>query len=407
MNFRLWLESEEKQDVIDMEIPMPDDIVFLNELFKKHGKKLYAVGGVIRDFLISHFHMNGKGGGPKDVDLTTDARPEDITKILSSEEAQRHGIRVLPKGEAFGVISAIMDGKEYEIATFREEYYDPIHGDGRRPDKVSYSTADKDAQRRDLTMNALFYDIDKKRIIDYNTIDGRGQGINDIKNLVARPVGNPEERFREDKLRVLRLVRFFSRFNPGLIKDNVDKDTLNAIDKFKFLEGVSGERIVAEFTSGFKAAINKNNFFRNYQDLDLFPAVLPNLIIDVQNYEDSNSFPASLAFILRNNTNSSVVRKQLSALKYPNDISDKVEFFLRLTEFDGSEIITFLRRRDALHDVKKDLLEFAKLEKNNYLVHFANYKQQTNSKDFMHLKGPDITKAMNQREKEIFLASAY
>lgn len=402
LSFKLWLENEEKAEILQADIPMPDDIMVLNDLFKKHNKKLYAVGGVIRDFLISHYHMGGKGSGPKDVDLTTDATPDQITQILSSPDAYKHGIKVLPKGEAFGVISAILNGKEYEIATFREEYYDPIHGDGRRPDKVSFSTADKDASRRDLTMNALFYDIDKKIILDFNTVNGKGQGLDDIKNLVARPVGNPYERFREDKLRVLRLIRFFCRFNDGLIKDHLDSDTLGAIEKFKTLDGVSGERIVSEFMSGFKSAKNKKNYFQNYQDLGLFPSVLPGLIVNTQNIQESKNFPASLAFILRDNTNPIEVRKKLSALKYTNDVSDKVELLLKLIDMEKYEIISLIKRRDVLkaHD---DILELAKMEKNNLLQKFADYKQQTNSRDFMNLKGSEINKSMNQKEKELFL----
>lgn len=402
-NFKIWLENEESKEILHMEIPMPQDIIILNEIFKKYHKKLYAVGGVVRDYLISHFHLQGKGDGPKDVDLTTDATPEDITKILQSKESLEHGIKVLPKGEAFGVISAILNGNEYEIATFREEYYDPIHGDGRRPDKVSFSTAEKDASRRDLTINALFYDIDKKQIIDFNTNNGKGQGIEDIKNLVSRTVGDPHERFQEDKLRILRIVRFFSRFNPGLIKETLDKKTLDAIERFKSLPGVSTERILAEFSNGFKSAINKTNFFKNYEELNLFTSVLPTLITNTQNFENVKSFPASLAFLLRDNTEPTTVRKKLTNLSYPNNISDKVELLLKLTNIQNENIITLIKKRDIIPNIKEDIIEFAKLQKNNLIHKFANYNQQTKSFEFIHLKGPEIAKAMNEKEKELFL----
>ena len=400
--FKLWLENEESHESIDMEIPMPDDILILNDLFKKHNKKLYAVGGVVRDFLVSHFHYGGKGGGPKDVDLTTDATPDEITEILQSPDAIRNEIKVLPKGAAFGVISAVIDGKEYEIATFREEYYDPIAGDGRRPDKVSFSTADKDASRRDLTMNALFYDIDNKKIIDYNTINGKGQGIDDIKNLIARPVGNPYERFREDKLRVLRLIRFFCRFNAGSIMNELDKDTLGAIDKYKRLEGISAERIVSEFMSGFKSAVSKKSYFKNYEELDLFPAVLPGLKVNIEGMENVKSFPASLSFLLRDNQEPMEVRKKLSALKYINDISDKVELMLKILKMERYEIIPLIKRKEVLIGSKDDILDLAVLTKNELIHKFANYQQQTNSRDFMHLKGREIALAMDNKEKELF-----
>src|ERR1019366_5975920 len=115
-----------------------------------------------------------------------------------------------------------------------EEWYDPEAGDGRRPDEVRFSTPAKDASRRDLTMNALFFDIKAKQIRDYNMDEnGRGQGFADIKAKVARPVGNARDRFREDKLRIPRLVRFFCRFNPGEMVRHLDQDTLTAISEFK------------------------------------------------------------------------------------------------------------------------------------------------------------------------------
>ena len=405
LSFKNWILQEDVSVTMQADIPMPQEILLLNDLFKKHNKKLYAVGGAVRDYLINQYHEPGASYSPKDVDITTDAKPDEITKILSSPEAKKNNIKVLPKGEAFGVISAIINGKEFEIATFREDYYDPTSGDGRRPDKVEFSTAEKDAQRRDLTINALFYDIDKKEILDFNTSNGKGQGIEDIKNLIARPVGNAEERFREDKLRILRLIRFFSRFNPGLISQNLDSKTKQAIEKFKNLEGISPERIVAEFTNGFKSAANKKSYLQNYQDLDLFDKVFPNLIVDLQNYQPTKSFPATLAFIFRDNTDPMKVRATLNSINYPNNISDKVELLLMLNDMDKYNILTLLKKKIALPGSENDIREFGKLSNNKHIEKFADYKQQTKSQDFMHLKGPEIAKAMNQAEKNSFLST--
>lgn len=395
-NFKEWLLNEEVE-TMHADIPMPPEILLLNKIFKAHNKKLYAVGGAVRDFLINKFHHPNEKYSPKDVDITTDAKPDEITKILNSQEAQLNNIKSIPKGEAFGVISAIINGQEFEIATFRDDYYDPITGNGRRPDKVEFSTPEKDAQRRDLTINALFYDIDKKEIIDYNN----GIGLQDIKNLVARPVGNPELRFQEDKLRILRLIRFFSRFNPDFIINHLDQNTKNAIEKFKTLSGVSPERTSAEFISGFKSARNKTNFLRNYQDLDLFKSTLPQLNVDLTNYKNSPSFPATFAFILRNN-NPKITRNTLNNLKYPNLITDKVELLLSLNNLNNLNIIPLIKRKSVLPNMEEDIIEFAKLTNNNQIQKFAHYQQQTNSQDFMHLKGPEISKAMNQKEKEMF-----
>ena len=136
------------------------------------------------------------------MDLATEAPPQEVLALLRRPEARRAGITSFPKGEAFGVISAQIGGQEFEIATFREEWYDPDAGDGRRPDQVRFSTPAKDAQRRDLTINALFHDIQRKEIRDYNLgADGKGQGIEDLRRKVVRPVGDPRKHFREDKLR--------------------------------------------------------------------------------------------------------------------------------------------------------------------------------------------------------------
>ena len=252
-------------------------------------------------------------------------------------------------------------------------------------------------------MNALFYDIDKNEILDFNTKNGVGQGIEDIKNLIARPVGDPEKRFAEDKLRILRLIRFFSRFNPGLMIQHIDNDTKNAIEKYKKLEGVSPERIVAEFTNGFKSAANKKTYLQNYEDFDLFATILPNLIVNLQNYLPVKSFPATLAFILRDNTDPQKVRSSLNALKYSNEVTDKIELLLMLNDFDKYQILTLLKKKNAIsQNIESDIEDFGKLTTNKQIQNFVNYKQQTKSQDFMHLKGPQIAQAMNQTEKEMF-----
>jgi tRNA nucleotidyltransferase/poly(A) polymerase len=400
MKFKSWLLKEEESASMTADIPMPSEILMLNNLFKKYRKKMFAVGGAVRDYLINIHHTPHLPYSPKDVDLTTDATTEEIINILSSPEARELGIRPLPKGEAFGVISAIINGQEFEIATFREDIYEPT-SDGRRPERIQHSTAAKDAQRRDLTMNALFYDIDKKEIHDFNVQNGRGQGLEDIKNLTARPVGDPEQRFKEDKLRILRLIRFFSRFNPNKILDHIDPETLSAVHNHKALEGISGERISMEFINGFKSAANKTNFLHNFQDLDLVPTLFPSLRVDLSGYQDTKSLTATLAYILRQNE-AATARNTLNNSKYPNEITDKVEFLLNTQNIQSRNIIPLIKKKNILK-AATDVKEFGKLIGDRLLQKFAQYEQQTKSTDFTHLKGPEISKAMNQKEMEFFL----
>ena len=126
---------------IKFEIPIPSDIQEIKDVFKKNGFKLYVVGGAVRDALL--------GKTPKDYDLATDAVPDKVEEMM-----RKAGFRTLPTGKAFGVINVFTDQGEYEIATLREDI-----GSGRRPDAVSFTDIEGDVKRRDLTINALFYDI--------------------------------------------------------------------------------------------------------------------------------------------------------------------------------------------------------------------------------------------------------
>jgi len=410
ISFKIFIENS--YESIQADIPLPKAVYTLSDLFTQNGATLFAVGGAIRDYLYQQHHDSQGKYSPKDVDLATEAPPDKVVEILNSDAAKRHGIKVFPKGEAFGVISAILDGEEFEIATFREEWYDPESGDGRRPDKVSYSTPAKDAQRRDLTMNALFYDIHSKEIRDYNVNhQGKGQGLEDIKNLVARPVGNAADRFREDKLRIPRLVRFFSRFNPGEIRQHLDPQTLQAIEEFKDLVGVSPERIANEFKSGLEKSKNPVNYILNYQAVGLMPAVFPNLQVDLEDVPQigqiKNIKPV-LAWLLKSNQSPQQVRSKLNTLKYPNDVSDTVAYLIQLLKFDPKNIMNYLRYRDARPHlgIEKDIADLAKIANlEGELGHFANYKQRTNSQDFMHLKGPEIGKAMSSAEADAYQKS--
>lgn len=414
------MENSEPYEAINAEIPLPNAVYSLSELFAQYGKSLFAVGGVVRDFLYHKFHQPNKKSSPKDVDLATEAKPEEITKILESPEGKKLGIKVVPKGAAFGVISAILNGEEYEIATFRTDWYDPESGDGRRPDQINFATPGEDAKRRDLYYNALFYDINKKEIRDYNVdSQGKGEGLKDIKNLMARPVGNPRDRFREDKLRIPRLIRFFSRFNPNEIKSHLDPDTLKATEEFKELIGVSPERISNEFLTGLSKALNSANYIKNYSLLGL--NVFPGLKLNFNNLSRINSTKNPepiLAWLLRDNSPENV-RSVLNKLKYNNDISDSVSYLLKLYNMDHNKIFNLLKQRDIYKQIPdsnlrdsvrknsyEDIVDFAKIAGlDKELNHFLTYEPKAKSQDFLHLKGKAISDAMHGKEKEEYLRS--
>jgi tRNA nucleotidyltransferase/poly(A) polymerase len=177
-------------------------------------------GGCVRDQLL--------GLTPKDYDIATSARPEQIRKLFGHR-------RTLAIGAAFGVVTVLGPklAGQIEVATFR---CDGAYLDGRHPEQVTFSTAELDAQRRDFTINGLFYDPLKDEVIDY--VGGR----DDLQRQVIRAIRNPHERFDEDKLRMLRAVRFAATFDFG-----IEPETMAAIQQ---LAGeiviVSAERIAAE-----------------------------------------------------------------------------------------------------------------------------------------------------------------
>lgn len=130
----------------------------------------------------------------KDYDIASSARPEEVQQLFP---------RVTDlTGKSFGVVRVMVENESYEVATFRE---DGLYKDGRRPDSVRFATAEEDAQRRDFTVNGLFYDPVAERLIDY--VGGEA----DLRAGIIRAIGNPVDRFTEDHLRLLRAIRFATR----------------------------------------------------------------------------------------------------------------------------------------------------------------------------------------------------
>lgn len=398
IGFKRFIENLENEGhSIPADIPLDKEIQIIANAFKNFDKPLYVVGGAVRDYLF-HQHENNpdkKPYKPKDIDLATSASPEEVTQILHSS-----GIKSVPKGESFGVISAIVNKNEYEIASFRSEWYDPENGDGRRPDKVKIGgvSPKEDASRRDLTMNALFYDINSKKIVDFNlNHEGKGQGFEDIKNKVARPVGNARDRFREDKLRIPRLIRFFSRFNSNYIMSHLDKDTIDAIHEFKDLAGVSPERVKAEFLAGLDKCKTVPMYLNNYQAFNLLNTVVfPGLSVYsaiIPSLGTTRDPIVVLASLLREN-NPENVRIKLNNIKYPNNITDAVSYLIRLIYFNFSpeensenikNTISILKNKNLVSS--KQLSEFATINNLdlNRINHMANYQlPKINSQELMN-----------------------
>ncbi|MCK4960605.1 MAG: CCA tRNA nucleotidyltransferase [Planctomycetes bacterium] len=185
---------------------------------RRNGFEALLAGGCVRDMLL--------GRVAKDYDVVTDAKPEEVTKLFR---------RTIQIGAKFGVVM-IMKGKEQvEVATFRTE---SGYADGRHPAKVEFSNAKADAERRDFTINGMFYDPVSEEVMDY--VGGR----DDLNAKVLRTIGSADERFGEDFLRMLRAVRFSTELGFDIEDSTWQAVCKNAANITK----ISGERIAMELT---------------------------------------------------------------------------------------------------------------------------------------------------------------
>lgn len=421
ITFKTFLESEEKEKQpsrMKASIPLgkfQDGAQILSNLFKDAGFTIYVVGGTVRDFLMSKFHdLPYK---IKDVDLATNALTKDVQKILDDA-----GIKQIPKGESFGVISAIIDGEEYEIATFREE---SGYADRRRPSDVRPSDAKNDYKRRDFTFNALFYDMPRNAggtgtIIDF----GGGKGFEDLKSKKVSAVGDPKDRFAEDPLRVLRAVRFHGVFNKDRLKDVVDAETFKAMQKFSSLEGVSPERVQAEFVSALIKARDPRVILHGFDSIGALPHMFPGLKLDMKSVDRLHTLPSdnkkkvilTLAMLLRKSGSSKQVRSKLNKLKYPNSVVDHVANLIRTWELlqnpnkeELSQHASAMAKKDF--DMKKELIkDFQPLVDNEIdskrMRHLGNYKPTAYSGEDIRKQlgiekmGPEIGRKIKQLQSD-------
>jgi tRNA nucleotidyltransferase/poly(A) polymerase len=383
-NWQRFLESIETRDMWRI---IPESVKQLHQIFKSNGFKLYVVGGAVRDFI--------RGEKPKDFDLCTDAIPDKVVEILSDK------FRITKQGASFGVVVVYTDDQPLgmEIATMREDVYGEKLGITRNPD-VKFSTIEKDVERRDITFNALFYDLDKREIVDLVN------GIKDIEDGVVRFIGDPELRIQEDPLRILRVVRFCSRYEFEL--DKLTKQAI--IDNKSDLRIITAERIWAttgdntgEIMKGWKQAANFTDYMRLMQELGIFEEILSGLKIN-KNVINSKYLQIHLANLLLNNDVNTLERTLIRKFKFETSLAREITFLISLLNLNLDNFILLHKKMITFKIEKKMVKSWLKLNKSmsdSIFEAFLSWSPSVSSEGLMRqgFKGADLGKEIQRREK--------
>ena len=197
-------------------IDIPESVKLIIDILEQHGFEAFAVGGCVRDTIL--------GRNPQDWDITTSAKPEQVKELFH---------RTIDTWIEHGTVTVMIQRVGYEVTTYR---IDGEYSDSRHPESVEFtSNLIEDLKRRDFTINAMAYNL-KEGLVD------AFDGIGDIRHQLIRCVGNAQERFTEDALRILRAVRFSAQLGF-----DIDKNTMKAIEKLApTLKNISAERIYTE-----------------------------------------------------------------------------------------------------------------------------------------------------------------
>ena len=381
--YELFLESLKS----DMWNIIPESVKELHQLFQSNGKKLYVVGGAVRDFLT--------GDKPKDFDLATDALPDEVLEILQGK------YKTNLQGKAFGVVVVYTKDEPagMEIATFREDI-----SKGRNPEVKLGVTIEDDVKRRDLTYNALFYDLDERKIVD---LVG---GVKDLENKETKMVGDPIERFDEDSLRILRAFRFASRYGHPL-----HIDTEKAIKKRKQLQNIdpetgemkriSQERVWEEMKKAWKQAKDYNNYLNFFTKYDMWEEVFPGANINTD-LVDSKDFTIVIANLFKNEEKNQLESKLVQDFKIESDLAKKVVFLISFLVFKPDDVFDMYKKKQQSGIEDSTILEWLDVNgiSDEWMIKFVEYKPSVSSKELMDkgFKGAELGREIKRLEIEKF-----
>jgi tRNA nucleotidyltransferase/poly(A) polymerase len=371
----------------DMWSIIPQSVKELHQLFKSKGKKLYVVGGAVRDFLNSD--------KPKDFDLCTDALPDEVLEILGTK------YRTNLQGKAFGVVVVFTEDEPsgMEIATFREDV-----SKGRNPAVKLGVTIEDDVKRRDLTYNALFYDLDKKEIVD---LVG---GVSDMKNKVTRMVGDAIERIDEDSLRILRAFRFASRYGTPLSDDlskaikirnqleNIDPDTGK-------MKRISSERIFEEMKKAFKQAKSYKQYLEFFNEFDMWEQVFPGSKINTD-IEEAHELTSYVANLFKLQDTQKLENKMILEYKIEGDIASKVVFLIDLLKLTTENAFDLYKRKVRCQVTSSQIVDWLDTcgIHDKIFIRFIDYVPSVSAEDLMAkgFKGKELGDEIKRLEIEKF-----
>ena len=366
---------------------IPQSVKELHELFKSKGKKLYVVGGAVRDFLNSD--------KPKDFDLCTDALPDEVLEILGSK------YRTNLQGKAFGVVVVFTEDEPagMEIATFREDI-----SKGRNPEVKLGVTIEDDVKRRDLTYNALFYDLDKREIVD---LVG---GVSDMESKITRMVGDAIERIDEDSLRILRAFRFASRYGTPLSDDlskaikqrnqleNIDPDTSE-------MKRISAERIFEEMKKSFKQAKSYKQYLEFFSEYDMWKEVFPGSKINTD-IEEAHELTSYIANLFKLEDTQKLENKMILQYKIEGDIASKVVFLIDLLKLTPENAFDLYKKKVRCHCTSAQIIDWLDTcgIHSKIFIRFIDYVPSVSAEDLMDkgFKGKNLGDEIKRLEIENF-----
>ena len=324
-----------------MHIKLPEKVKYIISRLEKNGYEAYAVGGCVRDSILDRV--------PEDWDITTSAKPEEVKKLFQA---------TIDTGLQHGTVTVVIEKEGYEVTTFR---LDGDYSDGRHPDRVAFtSSLTEDLKRRDFTINAMAYS-ENTGLID------RFDGEKDLEDGIIRAVGDAEERFSEDALRMLRAIRF-----AGQLNFDIAEKTFDAIKKLSpDISKVSVERIAKELE---KLLLSGNpEYITLVYEAGIFEVIAPEIAALFKTGEIYNAIEAvrrasypekkglyqirTALFLERMGADSAA--KLLKRFKLDNDTINTVKKLIGLLQRDIETSALEMRRtvKEAGHKIMPILLE--------------------------------------------------